>query len=144
MKNHVYSFYLSEIQGFFVCYGLWGNVHGTFPTRKGVEMDDKRKGKQSLLALRFNRGQNKRNKVTVAPFTELPPEIRRSQFSFWRMLQGILNFLMLLILGLALVGLVYAFAYQMENNPQMLADWSNDLIRTVEGWLQSLLADISA
>ena len=74
----------------------------------------------------------------VSPFTEIPEEIKKDRSSFGRMARGFFNFLFLLILGLALLALVLAFAYQQIFHPETLQLWASGLIATVQEFIQSL------
>jgi len=88
---------------------------------------------------RFRRGASADLNRSPLPFTEIPDELRRGRFSFGRLARGVLNFLFLLILGLALAGLVFAFAYQMINNPDTLQAQANSIVTAALEFFQALI-----
>jgi CBS domain containing-hemolysin-like protein len=74
------------------------------------------------------------------PFTEMiePPK------DYWRpvgrVLQGTLNVLLLLVLFVALVVLVLVYGYLLATQPETLANFSSQLIRSVSELAQSFLS----
>jgi hypothetical protein len=93
-----------------------------------------------FLALRYRREPEKRNGNTVFPFTELPDDVQLERFSPLSAVRKVINFLLLFLLGLALLGLVFAFAYQLVNQPYVLGQWGIQLIQSVQKFVETLLA----
>ncbi len=75
----------------------------------------------------------------TSPFTEMPEELRRDRSSFGRLVRGFFNTLFLIILGLALVALVVAFAYQMIYYPEKIGIWASRLIEAIEEFVHSVI-----
>lgn len=94
------------------------------------------------MVFRFRREPPPRPDQPASPFTELPEELMRGRLTFRQILQGILNFLFLLLLGAALVGLVLTFAYMIAFRPDELVKWSTQLIQAVQDLLRPLIASI--
>jgi len=76
----------------------------------------------------------------VSPFTETPEELKNWHAPSNGKQHKFLNALILLLLGLALIVLVIAFAYQLIFHPQVLSNAAVDLVALVEGFFQSLFA----
>jgi hypothetical protein len=114
-------------------------------TNKKDSRKSRGKGTGPFLALRFRREPERMRNKTTSPFTEMPEELKYER-SWWKglsigkILRGMLNFTLLFILGLVLIGLVAAFAYQWIYHPQELIDWSSNLILSVQQFFQTLAA----
>lgn len=54
-----------------------------------------------------------------------------------RVLRALVNTIFFIALTLALLALIAAFAYQMVYHPDVLAEWANNLIQSVQGLLAS-------
>lgn len=89
------------------------------------------------MVFRFRREPPEKQSNLTSPFTETPDELKRGRFSFSKLLRGFFSGLFLLILGLALIGLIAAFAYQIAFHPDVLAAWSNNLIQTGQSFIQT-------
>ncbi len=72
-----------------------------------------------------------------SPFTEVPVELRRG-FVFSKVIHKVFNFLFLLILGISLLGLVLAFAYQMIYHPNVLQAQAASVVTAVQSFIQAL------
>jgi hypothetical protein len=119
--------------------GLWKGAMMELNKLRSLQKDN---GSHSgpFLALRYRREPEKRNGNTVFPFTELPDDVKLDRFSPLGAVRKVLNFLLLFLLGLALLGLVLAFAYQLVTQPHVLGQWSIQLIQSVQKFVEALLA----
>jgi D-alanyl-lipoteichoic acid acyltransferase DltB (MBOAT superfamily) len=95
---------------------------------------------RAFPVFRFRRSSPEAIKGPASPFTELPEEIKNQRPSFGRLVQKVFNFLFLLILGLVLVGLVLAFAYQLVHSPEKLQAQATSLVKPVYDFIQGLIA----
>ena len=108
------------------------------PNRSPFESNRSRRGR-SPLAFHFRRKAQAEGSSS-SPFTEIPEELKDSRFSFGRLLRNTVNALLLLVLGLALLALIAAFAYQLIFQPEALAEMSYSIISSLESFISSLTA----
>jgi hypothetical protein len=96
----------------------------------------------SSLVFRFRRSSEPstpKNPGFVPPFTELPEELQDLKAPIILKARRFLNALLLLVLALALLALIAAFAYQLIYHPQILAEFGLGLVKAVEGFFQRLI-----
>jgi hypothetical protein len=98
-----------------------------------------KKERRTFPMFRIRRKGKANQNGQISPFTEMPKELKKERSSFGRRVRGFINFLLLFILGLALLGLVIAFAYQIIYNPKFLGEWASGLISAIQGFIQMLL-----
>ncbi len=94
---------------------------------------------RAFPVFRYRRGEPADPNVRTLPFTEIPDDLKRGRFSFGRLVRGFFNFLLLLILGLALVALVLAFAYQMTYHPDVLRAQASSIVTPVVNFFQTII-----
>lgn len=80
-----------------------------------------------------------KQEIPTSPFTEMPEELKRGRSTFGRLVRGFFNTLFLIVLGLALVALVIAFAYQLIYYPEKMGLWASSLIEAIKELVQSVL-----
>jgi hypothetical protein len=80
-----------------------------------------------------------KQEISTSPFTEIPDELKRGRPWFGRLVRGFFNTLFLIILGLALVALVIAFAYQLIYSPEQMGAWASGLIEAIEEVIRSVV-----
>lgn len=105
----------------------------------GAVDPNQRKEARTFAMFRTKRSSQTSQEYISSPFTEMPAELKPEKSSIGRRLQGLLNFLFLLVLGLALISLVLAFAYQMTHNPEALAAWCNQVVTNVQNFVIMLV-----
>ncbi len=99
-----------------------------------------KKKSRAFPVFRFRRNPAVRGDGSLSPFTEIPEDLKHNKASFGRAIRGVFNFIFLLVLGVALLGLVGAFAYQMIFHPQVLWTWCSNLVSSVDSFIQALVA----
>ena len=75
-----------------------------------------------------------------SPFIETPDQRQSGWRRIGRLLRGLINALLLIVLVLTLLALVAAFTYRMIDDPETLANWGNNLIQSVQAWIAPLLS----
>ncbi len=71
-------------------------------------------------------------------YPEIPRELWRRKLSFGKAFRNLFNGFLLLLLSLALLGLIAAFAYQLTYHPMILAEWCYRMVAGVQGFLQGI------
>jgi hypothetical protein len=108
-------------------------------TNRFAQDQKQERSTRAPMVFRFRREPSEKQSNPSSPFTEIPDELKRSRFSFKKLIQGFFSGLFLLILALALIGLIAAFAYQIAYHPDVLAAWSNNLIQTGQSFIQTVV-----
>ncbi len=88
------------------------------------------------MVFRFRREQKKTPSSSL-PFTEMPEELKPKPPTFGHVVRSVLNTLFLILLGIALVAMVAAFAYELAFHPDILVAWSNQFITSLQNLFQS-------
>jgi hypothetical protein len=97
-------------------------------------------GPRPFLALRYRRAPEGPKKQRVPPFTEIPADIEQEIRNRPGLVRRIVNFLLLFILGVALLLLVIAVAYQIVYAPHVLAKWGIAIVDVLQRLLLALHA----
>ncbi len=97
-----------------------------------------KKKTQPFPVFRFRRATPAREDRPASPFTEVPEDLKPKVNPVGHFIQQFINVLLLLVLALALIGLVWAFGYQLIHNPQVIVAWCTDLVNTVQQFIHSL------
>lgn len=101
-------------------------------------MNKKAKGLKSSPVFRDRNKRHDQPAGYVHPFTELPDELKQKRFSFKAFFQGTLNFILLGLLGLALVAMVASFGYVMIVEPDKLVTFFSVVVKAGEAFITSL------
>lgn len=95
--------------------------------------------KQPVRIFQFQRGSSNQGN-SVSPFTEMPEELKRSRLTVGKVFRFLLNAIFMIILTVALVALVAAFAYEIVHHPDALAKWAYSITNPVVTFIQSIAA----
>jgi hypothetical protein len=100
-------------------------------------MNKKPKGLKSWPVFRDRKDRGDQPATYVSPFTEMPNDSKRKRFSFKAFFQGTVNFIILTLLGLALLALVAAFGYIWITEPEKVVTFFSDLVLAVQAFIAS-------
>jgi hypothetical protein len=101
---------------------------------------NQKKEARAFPVFRFKRNSPVEQDGLVLPFTEMPEELKHRHPPLGSLVQKFFNFLFLLILGVALIGLVLAFAYQLIYNPDALQAQASSVVAPTLNFIQGLAA----